>query len=191
MSTVESCICDAAAIQDYATSFKESTGRTEPLKTVLERLAKFFRFAVADFREPEQCICEYSDASLPAWEKLLTTMYRIVRHLRDNAFDELQILYEDPSENNAVKACVIYSIMVTMLDSISDFQFFLFERLLYFHRSKYHLIERYIMLIKESLVIISSNHRSICLEKYEKYFGNRSTDRSRIIDCVTNTFGLI
>ena len=181
-------MCDAKFIEELADSFLSSTENIENFTAVLHRLAGFYRAAVDNFSGKKRCTCEYYAADSSAWQVLLMTMYRIVRYLHRNQFDELESLYEVPNEDNAVKAFSTYSIMGIMLEDIDDFELYLYPKLRSFDHSKYELVKRYTRLIKECMLMMSSNYRTICLEKY---FGNRSTDRNRIIDCVTNSFGLI
>ena len=158
-------------IQDFANYFYASTAvtynDTESYTPFLKSLADFFHDSVEDLSDPTLFLCGYSRAPCSAWRRLLTMMWEIIRYLRDNQFNELEILYEVPSENNAIKASAIYYNMVKMLTDIEAFEFFLSKKSSSFDLSTYNMVERHIHLIKRCVVMISSKHRSICLEKYE------------------------
>ena len=178
-------------IHTCAEVFEENTRRGVHFINTLKRLAKFFSRAVKTLSDKKKCSCRYTRAPSPSWKKLLQVILRIVRHLRDSHFEDVEVLNEDLSETNAVKACTIYSIMEMTIMNIQICKFILLGKLRSIDHSTYVLVKRYTNLIEENMGMMASGYRSICLEKYEKYLGNRSTDRSRIIDCVTNTFGLI
>ena len=185
------CVCDESNF-DNVTKYLKKTSNKMGYAEVLQRVAQFFIVPAAKMRSKRMtCFWDYFEASYDSWEDLLKELHRLTKYLRDNEFQDLKIFYDDPTEINALKACAIYSTMITMISNINFFsEAFLSVINKEEYRQEYDhrriLVEQYNSLIKENMIMITVRHRSIALEKY--FVG---TERSRVIHRLSNSFGLL
>ena len=179
--------CDLSYLDKFTKFLKETSNKMR-YAVVLERVAQFFTRAVAELRcELRKCGCEYFSASDASWKNVLKELHRLTKYLRDNKFQDLEILYENPTVINDIEARAIFSTIMIMITNINIFSldFLKFARDFDMFPEKHDLIKQYITLIKENMVTISERHRGIALEKY--FVG---TERSRVINRLSNSFSL-
>ena len=189
--TIIVCQCDYSFLDNF-TEFLKKTSNKMRYAVVLQRVAWFFTEAAWRVQSKRRCLCEYFDtsyASYDSWKNMLKELHGLTKYLRDGKFQDLEILYENPTEINGMKVCDIYSTIMTMIVNIIILSRAFLKETRECEREDYPrtyiLFNQYISLIKENMLMISVRHRSIALEKYFK-----GSERSRVINRLSNSFGL-
>ena len=176
--------CDVAYLDNFSTFLKTTSAKMSFAK-VVDRVAKFFTDAIVNFGRRHQCdVCNYFEPSYPSWKNLLKELHRLTAYLRDSEFPDLEILYENPTERNAMKAAAIYMTLRAIITNIDRFSFYVlkeFEHL----RAEHILINNYMSMIKENLISIAARHHSNAQESHFE-----GTKTSRVINMLSGGFDM-
>ena len=170
-------------LDDFSSFLKTTTAKMSFVKVVY-RVSIFLTDANSDLGEHKGCGCRYFRASYPSWKNLLEELHRLTAYLRDSEFPDLEILYENPTERNAMKAAAIYMTLRAIITNIDRFSFYVlkeFEHL----RAEHILINNYMSMIKENLISIAARHHSNAQESHFE-----GTETSRVINMLSGGFDM-